>query len=400
MKIGLVTPSWPGTKTANGITTAVSSMAVGLKELGHDVVIITSHVDAPDDTPAVQFPEPRRWTLAERISFKLGKDIASVPVLADQIADAVQVAIDTHGIEVLAIEETQGWVRYLRKKLNIPIVAVLHGPWFMLSPLQKNDAAAMVNKGRIEREGEALRVCDGIVAPSQNVMTKTLAHYGLPGIPNAVIPNAVDKKPAIDLRALDERQRKSILFVGRFDRIKGGDLILSAFRKLVEDGADAYLTFVGPDRGVDKPDGGRLMMDDALAALPTEVQARVDYKGLCSKDDIDQMRRQHAVAVVASRFENFPLAVLESLSVGVATVATDVGGIPEIVVDGTNGLLVPKDDAAAMADACARLLSDPSLCEELGANARAEIEARFSSAKVAGDFVSFLTSDVLKREDA
>lgn len=397
MKIGLVTPSWPGTKTANGITTAVSSMAAGLKQLGHDVTIITGNIDAPDDTPTVPYPTPRRWTLKERIWFKLGRDIASVPVLADQIAKAVQAAIDTHGIEVLAIEETHGWISHLRQHVDIPIVAVLHGPWFMLSPWQRNDAAQMVNRGRIEREGAALRMCDGIVAPSANVMTKTLAHCGLSGIPNAVIPNPVQMKPAIDIDALDERQGKSILFVGRFDKIKGGDLMLAAFRALIEGGTDAYLTFVGPDRGVDQPEGHRLMMDDALAALPDDVRARVDYKGLCSKDEIDEMRRRHAVAVVASRYENFPLAVLESLSAGVATVATDVGGIPEIMVDGKNGLLVPSDNAAEMANACARLLSDPALCKELGKAARSEIEQRFSSTKVASDLVSFLTTEVLKR---
>src|SRR5687767_5597104 len=74
--------------------------------------------------------------------------------------------------------------------------------------------------------------------------------------------------------------------------------------------------------------------------------------------------------VLASRAEGMPLVVLEAMGVGKAVIATDVGGIPEIIFNGDTGLLVPSENAEALADAMITLEQDENLRSELGDRAR------------------------------
>jgi glycosyltransferase involved in cell wall biosynthesis len=77
------------------------------------------------------------------------------------------------------------------------------------------------------------------------------------------------------------------------------------------------------------------------------------------------------------------LSILEAMASGTPVVASRVGGVPEIVVDGETGFLVPPGDVAALHDALARVLSDAALAQRLGANARALVLERFTWQRVA-----------------
>jgi glycosyltransferase involved in cell wall biosynthesis len=79
-------------------------------------------------------------------------------------------------------------------------------------------------------------------------------------------------------------------------------------------------------------------------------------------------------ALLSSRWENFPHVAVEALAVGTPVIATAVGGVPEIVRDGVNGLLVPPDDPTALAAAIARLLDDAALRGRLAAAAAPSVE--------------------------
>jgi len=84
------------------------------------------------------------------------------------------------------------------------------------------------------------------------------------------------------------------------------------------------------------------------------------------------------VFVLSSLREGLPLAVLEAMAAGVPVIATDVGGVKEVVTDGEDGLLVPVGDSQALAEAIARVLGDQDLRERLIANAKRKVEAYFS----------------------
>src|SRR4051794_27352377 len=94
------------------------------------------------------------------------------------------------------------------------------------------------------------------------------------------------------------------------------------------------------------------------------------------------------VAVMPSLEEAFGLPLAEAMASGLPTVATRVGGMPELMVEGQTGLLVQPDDAGALADALVRPLEDPALASRVGAGGRAGAVGRFSWGAVAGRALS------------
>ena len=107
-------------------------------------------------------------------------------------------------------------------------------------------------------------------------------------------------------------------------------------------------------------------LEDDLRALAVElgIGDRVRFPG--SRDDVFALLPAFDAFVLSSRFEGLPIALLEAMATGVAPVATRVGGIPEVVTDGRDGLLVEPGDPAALAGALDRILGDDALRDRLG----------------------------------
>lgn len=386
MRIGLVTPAWPASSAANGIVTAVAYLAEGLAANGHDVAIVAITGEEQAEPPVLTLPEPRSWSLKEKLSYRLGRDIAAVPVRADRIARAVHRAIAEHGIEILVMEETRGVAGFVCRQVPIPVVVTLHGPWIFNPEAHGPQRNSFPNRDRLQREGEAMQGCAGITAPSGSVLREVLAHYRIAGKPAVVIANPMPVPP----EAAPPADPARLLFVGRFDRIKGADVVLEAFARIHAEHPEARLSFAGPDVGLDRGDGKPQQIAEALAALPDPVRGAIDYLGRLGKPEIDALRRTHGAVLVASRHETFGYTAIEAMACGRAVVSTAVGGLTEIIRDGETGLLVPAEDPEAMAGACLRLIRDPALAMALGDAARADIDARFAPRKVAARMVEFL----------
>lgn len=385
MRIGLVTPEWPGDRAANGIVTCVRNLATGIEALNHQVAIIPIKPCEKHDERVINLPPVRQWTLYERVAAKLGGNI-----VAEIAAERIAAAVDRQGIDVLVMEETFGWAGLVQKRLSIPVVVILHGPWFILKHLAQADSLSSLFRNREYLEGNALAVCKAIAAPSRYVLELSMAHYGITGALSMTLPNSIFPKEKMDYATLGQRARNSILFVGHYSLLKGGDVVLDAFSELIRRGHDVFLTFVGHDNGIVDSAGNKRFITETLEALPEGTRTRVRYMGVLSQAEIDQLRQEHAIAVVASRAEIFCYAVLESLASGVATIATEVGGIPEILRQGQNGMLVQPGDPIALADAVQRLFENPALCEQLGSEGYADVIERFSPVRIAGDLISFL----------
>jgi glycosyltransferase involved in cell wall biosynthesis len=103
------------------------------------------------------------------------------------------------------------------------------------------------------------------------------------------------------------------------------------------------------------------------------LDGRVRFVGPLGRDDVLALFRAADASILSSSWENFPHTVVEALAVGTPVVATAVGGVPELVRDGENGLLVPAGDAEALADAIRRLVDEPGLRERIAANAAASV---------------------------
>lgn len=388
MRTALLTPAWPGVNTANGITTTVAYLRDGLESCGHEVTVIALQIDAPaEDARVVVVPE-RPWTLIDKVRWRLGDDAVPHRLIARRIAAAVREAERRFGIDVFVMEETSGWARWVRGQVSVPVVVTLHGPWALLKALSADNPAA--DARREAREAAALRLVQGITAPSRNVLEATRQAYGFPDVPQAVIPNAIPLDARIWSGSADPAQLRKLLFVGRYDRIKGGDTVIEMVRHLAARVPDCTLSFVGPDRGIALPEGTMQGIDAHLATLPEAIRQQVTVLGQRSKTDIAALRQSHGITLIASRYENLNNTLLEAMAVGSPIVCTRVGGPAEILQHEETALLVPPDDPVAMADACARLIDTPDLARDLGHAARTYAERYLTPAAVGRQLADFL----------
>lgn len=157
--------------------------------------------------------------------------------------------------------------------------------------------------------------------------------------------------------------RRIVGIVAKLSQIKGHRYLLEAMRLLLESHPDASLMIVG-----DGPLRSRLEKQTAELGLSDSVR----FVG--SRDDVASLLKVMSVFVLASTSEGSPNAVLEAMAAGLPVVATEVGGVPEMVSNGRTGVLVPAKDPEAMAAALAGLLDDGERAAAMGRAAREAVE--------------------------
>jgi glycosyltransferase involved in cell wall biosynthesis len=201
---------------------------------------------------------------------------------------------------------------------------------------------------------------DALIVPSEQAAAR-LGRIGYPRDRMTVIPNGVDvpDQPA-------RRDGGAVGTVSMLEPVKALDVFLRAAARVAERRPGARFEVYGT--GVDRP---RL---EALARA-LQLGERVEFGGHVP---LDQALARLSVFVLCSWFENSPMGLLEAMASGVPAVATAVGGIPEIAVDGT-AQLVPPGDEAALAAAIERLLDEPELAAAQTRAARERVIERYTA---------------------
>jgi glycosyltransferase involved in cell wall biosynthesis len=224
-------------------------------------------------------------------------------------------------------------------------------------------------RAQVALDNATARLCFAIVAVSE-ATRQSLVRQGYPAgrvvtIHNGVAPAA----PAASVRLLEG---PTVLEVARLAEVKGQRTLLRALPRL-----DAGAVFVGRDL-------------EAGGAYLRELEAEADRLGVAQRvvfadyrPDVPALIAGCDVFCLPSSAEGLPLVVLEAMAQGKPVVATTVGGTPELVADGETGLLVPPDDADALAAALARVLADEDYARRLGEAGKARVEREFSAERAA-----------------
>ncbi|HLM95515.1 MAG TPA: glycosyltransferase [Acidimicrobiales bacterium] len=210
---------------------------------------------------------------------------------------------------------------------------------------------------------------DAYVGVSGAVARSTEALLGLPTGSARVIYNGAEPPSSVATR--DAAPEPLVGAVGRLAPEKGYPVLLQAIRAL----PGCRVVFVGD--GVE-----RAALEAQVAELG--LTERVVFAGWVEPP----WTARWAVDVLAvpSFTEGFPLVIVEAMLAGIPVVASSVGGIPEIVVDGETGLLVPAGDAPALTAALERLLGDRDLRGAIAARSRSVAEQSYTSAAMAAKF--------------
>lgn len=215
-----------------------------------------------------------------------------------------------------------------------------------------------------------------------------LVAHGLPADRTEVLHNFVDTRDFPQV--VRDGPPDSIVYFGRIERVKGVDMLLDAFLALpAETRRGIRLRFAGS--------GG--YADGLRARIQAEADASVEYLGFVDGAATEALFNSALCTVlVPNWYENCPMSVLESYARGVPVVASRIGGLPEIVADGEDGLIVGSGNTAELSAALATMISDPQRAVSMGERGRARMQRDFSPE----GHVARLTAifeDVLARRD-
>lgn len=166
-----------------------------------------------------------------------------------------------------------------------------------------------------------------------------------------------------------ERERLTFIAVGRLAPIKNHAMMLRAFHELALTHPRVRLVIVGdgPER-------------TALESLVREhrLEDRVDFPGF--RDNVDDLLREADVFLLTSRYEGISIALLEAMRAGLPAIGTAVGGVPETILDGKTGMLVPSDGQEALCQAMKTLADSKPLRDQMGRSGHDYFTREFSLA--------------------
>lgn len=166
-------------------------------------------------------------------------------------------------------------------------------------------------------------------------------------------------------------KNSAVIMAARVCHAKDHDMVLQSFQRC---STRFKLVLVG--EGTDSSE----FRDRVLASAPSK-HAQVACLGL--SDGVPQLLAQAGIFVLCSRYEGLPLSIIEAMCAGLPIVATDVGGVNELVEDGVSGFLVPAGDQAAMSNCLDRLQNDVALRVRMGQASRERYVANFGSKQMA-----------------
>ena len=259
-----------------------------------------------------------------------------------------------------------GWAAVrLARRHGLPVVVMVHG-----SDVRRMDEVPARSRGT----REALCAADGVIAVSADLAARVVALGADPdrvltvldGVDRTLF-NPGDRAQARRSLGLADDERH-LLFIGNLLPVKGVDVLLHAAAKLAAQRSDWRLHLVG-----DGPERARL----AAQAQALGVDARVVFHGSRAHAGLPEWLRAADLFVLPSRSEGIPNVLLEASACATPWVASDVGGIPEIVSLGA-GTLVPPEQPDALADALARGLDAPPPIPATGPRDRREAVAEIA----------------------
>ena len=303
---------------------------------------------------------PRFAPALETLS--IGLAMARDPVDAD-VAHAHTWYADMAGV----------WIRTLHR---IPLVITLHS----MEPLRPWKAdqlgSGYLLSSWIERT--AVETADRVIAVSAKMRDDILKYFNADPARVVVIHNGIDPDRFRRTTAREHLDRLGVtspyvLFVGRITDQKGIFHLLEAAKRLPA-GVQVVLCASAPDT----PE-----IEERLRRAVAEQSSVLWINEMVKLDVVTQLYSHAAVFCCPSVYEPFGLINLEAMACETAVVASAVGGILEVVVDGETGLLVPPAKPEALAEALRRVLDDPALARRMGAAGRRRVEAQFSWASVA-----------------
>ena len=364
MNIVMVTPTYPPTQ--GGVQTQVKLLAETLNKRGHKITIITEkvvgvpNIEVKDGisifrlTPAFIKLDP--W----RSYFFIRRNINTIKlIMRGEKADVIHVH---HANRSFA------YAYLLKKYSTIPIVSTIHVSWSG-DPLYqewKMNVKEPVRRGfklllGLWFDKQSIISADYVITISKHfeeVCKEIRGERGVTAIPNALDLNQFT--PAVRPAEFNRNDCK-ILCPARISPEKGQIYLIEAL-KIVNESKKSHVHFMGANEPKE-----RKKIESLTSKL--KLENYVHFIPPRPYDQVPQYYKAADLVVLPSTSEGLPLAIIENMALGNVVIASNVGGIPELIEDGVTGLLVPPKNPEALAKAIINVLEDWKLRNKIKANA-------------------------------
>ncbi len=253
------------------------------------------------------------------------------------------VLIDTYSTQNFYYAIT---VAKLCRRFNIPYVPILHGG---------NLPERLDRSPKLSRQ--YFQNAKFTVAPSQYLIEAFVTKgYEAP----LYIPNSIRLQEYSFLQR--EKISAKLLWVRSFSEIYNPLLALQIVQQLQQDGVEVSLTMVGPEK-----DGSL----ETCRAFSAQHSLPVTFTGKLSKVEWTSLAAAHDIFINTTNFDNMPVSIVEAMALGMPIISTKVGGIPFLIENDNNGLLVPPANVAAFVMTIKQLIPQTDIVSALSKNARA-----------------------------
>jgi glycosyltransferase involved in cell wall biosynthesis len=213
-------------------------------------------------------------------------------------------------------------------------------------------------KKLFKEEGNSFRNCPNLVTHTNAHRDLICREYGLPEAKFSIIPLSVRIPNEDEIVPTVKKKRAAILFVGRFEKRKGIDILLEAIPKVLKNHKDIDFRLVGPDKGK--------KYQKAFEKKHPEFFLQVRFLGEKKGLDLESEYKNCDIFIAPSRYESFGLIYAEAMSFAKPTIGTRVGGIPEVIEDGKSGVLCENENIDSFVRAILELLDNPAFANKLG----------------------------------
>lgn len=352
-----------------GVNQVVINLAREMVRSGsfRPVVLITDWNSVNPAWETVQGIETVRWrirtcdsraTIKQRIAFEVWKT-SFVPAFRGFCAEEHIKVINQHyaGPAAFTLQRT---VKFLSP--DIPLLISFHGA--DLTTIASGHPETITEWKQLLTQVKAVVACSG------DLGRKIASTFGTAVTP-AIIYNGIDSAGFAALAGDGTpSSRRVVLSVGKFEEKKGQDILIRAFAELVREYDDIDLILIGGS--------GPTLPKLREFCAEREIEDRVRFFADVPHAQVAPFFKMATVFVLPSRQEPFGIVILEAGSVSLPVVASNVGGIPEIITDGVTGCLVPKESSDALANALRALLDDPERAKAMGDRLKSRLATTFT----------------------
>ena len=269
----------------------------------------------------------------------------------------------------------------LSKAWDVPTVQMFHTLGLMKNRIARSPAE-IEGEYRLDGERSVIQSADRLIAATLAEKTQLHFLYNAPEEKITIIPPGVDTSHFYPIPMDEAREsiglpndERILLFVGRIEPLKGLETLLRAIGLMRESGVQGqvphHLMVIGGD-----PDASGENLTTEMARLQgickeLGLDDLVLFLGKRGQDTLPYYYAAADVLIMPSHYESFGMVALEAMACGTPVVASQVGGLAFLVVDGETGLVTPDGDPRALAERLTRLLTDEPLRERLGRQAAA-----------------------------